>query len=54
MREKIVITGLGIVSPIGIGKDDFYRSLKEGKSGINPISGFKTETDQNMAGGGDP
>ena len=32
--DRICITGIGIVSPIGIGKEEFLSSLKNGKSGI--------------------
>ncbi len=40
--KKIVITGLGVIAPNGIGKDDFWLALKEGRSGIKPISRFDT------------
>lgn len=36
--NRVVITGLGIVSPIGIGIDRFEAGLKVGQSGIAPIS----------------
>ena len=42
MNRRIVITGLGIVSPIGIGKESFTESLKNGKSGIDRITRFDT------------
>lgn len=32
---RVVITGLGVVSPIGIGKESFWDSLKTGRSGID-------------------
>lgn len=32
---RVVITGIGVVSPIGIGKDAFWRSLREGRSGVD-------------------
>ena len=32
---RIVITGMGVVSPIGIGVEAFHRALAEGKSGIS-------------------
>src|SRR5687767_14133701 len=35
--REIVITGVGIVSPIGIGKDAFWNSLCEQKSGVVPL-----------------
>ena len=38
--EKVVVTGLGVVSPIGIGVERFFESLKQGKNGISRISLF--------------
>ena len=35
-ERQVVITGIGIVSPIGIGKDDFWTSLRSGTSGVRP------------------
>lgn len=40
MSNRVVITGLGVVSPVGIGKDAFWNSLIEGKSGIGKITLF--------------
>ncbi|MGI9540285.1 MAG: beta-ketoacyl-ACP synthase II [Miltoncostaeaceae bacterium] len=37
---RIVVTGIGIVSPIGIGKEDAWRAAAEGRSGAGPIEGF--------------
>lgn len=34
MKKRVVITGLGVVAPNGVGVDDFTMALKEGKSGI--------------------
>ncbi len=39
-NKKIVITGLGVITPVGIGIDTFWTSLKEGKSGTRPITQF--------------
>lgn len=39
---KIVITGMGAVTPVGIGVDNYYNSLLEGKSGIDKIRSFDT------------
>src|SRR4030067_2873869 len=41
-RKKIVITGIGVIAPNGIGKDQFWTALKEGRSGIKQISRFDT------------
>ncbi|MTI47694.1 beta-ketoacyl-ACP synthase II [Sporosalibacterium faouarense] len=43
MKKRVVVTGIGIISPVGIGKDNFWSSIKEGKSGIGPITRFDTE-----------
>lgn len=37
---KIVITGMGAVTPIGIGVDEYWKNLLAGKSGIDRISSF--------------
>ena len=42
MKKRVVVTGLGVVSSIGIGREDFWKNLLEGKSGISEISGFDT------------
>jgi len=38
--RRVVITGLGVVSSIGLGKEAFWSALLEGKSGIQPIRSF--------------
>jgi 3-oxoacyl-[acyl-carrier-protein] synthase II len=38
--HRVVVTGLGIVSAVGIGKDVFWESLKTGRSGVKNISTF--------------
>ncbi len=38
--SRVVITGLGVVSPIGIGLDQFWRSLVEGRSGVGQLRKF--------------
>ncbi|PKM82606.1 MAG: beta-ketoacyl-[acyl-carrier-protein] synthase II [Firmicutes bacterium HGW-Firmicutes-14] len=40
MKKKVVITGIGMVTPVGTGKDMFWDSLVNGKSGIVPIARF--------------
>ena len=37
-KQEIVITGLGVVSPIGIGVDPFWAALREGRSGIRTVA----------------
>jgi 3-oxoacyl-[acyl-carrier-protein] synthase II len=40
--RRVVITGIGVISPIGIGKQPFWSSLQAGRSGIVPITAFDT------------
>ena len=42
MKKRVVITGMGAITPIGNTVDDFWASLKEGKVGIGPITYFDT------------
>ena len=39
-QKRVVITGMGVVSPIGTGVENFWESLKAGKSGISSITHF--------------
>ena len=43
MKERIVITGMGAVTPIGIGVPEYWTNLIAGKCGIGPITKFDTE-----------
>jgi len=38
--RRVVVTGQGVVSSIGIGAEPFWQALTEGRSGIGPIQGF--------------
>ncbi|MCS6861062.1 MAG: beta-ketoacyl-ACP synthase II [Abditibacteriales bacterium] len=40
MAERIVITGMGAVTPIGIGCEEFWTAAKEGRSGVGRITSF--------------
>lgn len=40
MKRRVVITGLGAIAPNGIGKDEFWKALLEGRSGIDRIRSF--------------
>lgn len=42
MNKRVVITGLGVISSIGIGREDFWDSLMKGRSGISPVTSFDT------------
>ncbi|MBA2683452.1 MAG: beta-ketoacyl-[acyl-carrier-protein] synthase family protein [Gemmatimonadaceae bacterium] len=43
MRERVAITGLGVVAPTAIGALAFSAALREGRSGVGPISAFCCE-----------
>ena len=38
--NRVVVTGLGVVSPLGIGVETFWEGMLAGKSGIGPIDTF--------------
>ena len=42
MKRRVVVTGLGAVTPIGNNVADFWNGIKEGKVGIGPITKFDT------------
>jgi len=50
-KKRIVITGIGVIAPNGIGKEQFWNALKEGRSGIKPISRFDTDGFKSKLGG---
>lgn len=49
MRRRVVITGLGVVSPIGIGKENFWKALIGGKNGIKKCKRLNTSRYRNHA-----
>ena len=51
MKKRVVITGIGVISPVGKHKDIFWKALCEGKSGIDRISHFDPKDfDSQIAG----
>ncbi|HEU5393925.1 MAG TPA: beta-ketoacyl synthase N-terminal-like domain-containing protein, partial [Candidatus Methylomirabilis sp.] len=40
MKRRVVVTGFGVVSPIGVGVEPFWDALKAGKSGAGRITRF--------------
>ncbi len=38
--RRVVVTGIGVISPVGTGKTAFWDSLLAGKSGIGPVTAF--------------
>jgi len=52
MSKRVVISGLGVISSIGIGWEELWENLLKGKSGISPVSSFDT-TNQFTHNGGE-
>ena len=49
--KKVVVTGMGVISPIGNSVEDFEAGLKAGKSGVGYITQFDTtDFDVKIAG----
>ena len=40
MERRVVVTGMGAVTPIGNSVEDFWKGIKEGKCGIDTITRF--------------
>ncbi len=38
--RQVAVTGVGIVTPPGVGKEEFWQNIKEGKSFVSPITRF--------------
>jgi len=38
--RRVVITGIGCVTPLGLGKEQFWQAVQEGRSGVNKITRF--------------
>ena len=41
--RRVVVTGLGLLTPLGWGVEHSWKGILEGRSGIGPITGFDTE-----------
>jgi len=51
LKRKVVVTGLGLISPVGTGKEKFWQALLEGRSGIKRIEAFDpSDFDSQIAG----
>src|SRR4030067_3831576 len=42
-KRRVLVTGLGVISSVGIGKDEFWKSIISSKSGISRVSSFDTK-----------
>lgn len=40
VRRRVAVTGLGVVSPIGVGHQEFWAAMLEGRSGVDVITAF--------------
>ncbi|HQK33688.1 MAG TPA: beta-ketoacyl synthase N-terminal-like domain-containing protein, partial [Spirochaetales bacterium] len=51
MKKKVVITGMGVISPLGNDIDTFWKNIQEGKCGIDRITHFDpSRLDAKIAG----
>ena len=39
-KRRVVVTGMGVVTPIGLNVDDFWQSLRESRVGVSDLGGF--------------
>lgn len=51
MKKRVVITGLGCVTPIGNNKEDFWKNIKAGICGIDTVTRFDASTFQTQIAG---
>ena len=42
-QRRVVITGMGLISPLGHSYNELWNSLSQQKSGVRPIQGIPTE-----------
>ncbi|HEY6463594.1 MAG TPA: beta-ketoacyl synthase N-terminal-like domain-containing protein, partial [Polyangiaceae bacterium] len=40
MSSRVFVTGVGVVSSLGLGRAAFFEALKAGRSGISPVRSF--------------
>jgi 3-oxoacyl-[acyl-carrier-protein] synthase II len=43
MKRRVVVTGIGLVTPLAVGREESWAALVEGRSGIGPITQFDTK-----------
>ena len=43
MSERVVVTGMGVVTPVGQNVEEFWVGLKEGRCGIRPVEGVELD-----------
>ncbi|MGH9447966.1 MAG: beta-ketoacyl synthase N-terminal-like domain-containing protein, partial [Terriglobia bacterium] len=42
MARRVVVTGVGLVSPVGVGTEETWKGILAAQSGVAPISHFDT------------
>ena len=50
MEKRVVITGMGVITPVGESLDEFWNNIKAGVCGIRPIEGIEEELTVSVAG----
>ena len=40
MKKRVVVTGIGVISPVGNTKDEFWSAIVSGKNGVGPMTSF--------------
>ncbi|MDH5671574.1 MAG: beta-ketoacyl-[acyl-carrier-protein] synthase family protein [Myxococcales bacterium] len=49
--QRVFVTGMGVVSSLGLGHEEFWDAIVHGRTGFSPIEGFGTEgLDRSVAG----
>ena len=43
MSRRVVVTGMGAITPIGLSVAEFWEGVREGRTGFAPITKFDTE-----------
>lgn len=51
MKKRVVVTGLGCVTPVGNGKAEFWKNIKAGVCGIDKVTRFDASTFQTQVAG---
>jgi len=50
-KKRVVVTGIGVVTPIGTGVDKYWKAAKAGTNGVRPVTSFDTADFKTKVGG---